>query len=846
MRSSRHIIIHKHRKDAEKANRSTAILRTIGLTILGCLITFIASAGIFYAFFTQNLPSLTLFEQQYSTRPEPTRFYARDGQTLLFTLAYKDFDSRDLAICENEGENCFPQTFLKAARTTRESAEKAGEKRPLTEELVHNVYAKQIEGSRFPKLTARVLTFQIRQTYGDKQIESWYYNRAWFGQMAFGLDAAARLYLDKPAEELNDAECILMSAILSAPMLNPIDSKGALRDFYLSRLDSLQHAGMLDEAEKEDLAHSNFIIFEPPAFPDQTEPDIITRKAMNAAILLYGRERVERGGLKIVTSEDTELQDYLRCLTSAENDAENTACPMSTGFSEPDLKNAAEALRTAPISMAVLDVKSGEILAEMEAGSDNNSNERIFNTTLQTYPAGTTMNIFAALTAFIGGSSPSTLLWDLENSYDASALSGDTQQEPFSGPIQLREALVSDHQRPLSAHLQRFGSGAVRRNAALFGLTNNYNQQEEDPAGQTAAYTAEELAYSLIPFAAFGKQTGSDSNGTMHPVSILYIERENGEKEYPQKAIEKSLIAENLAYLVHNVFTQETGSLSLQDRPSAAKTGTVPGTSDRWISGYTTELSCAMHIADPHIASAFVVDGDRMQQTADILWRSVMEFAHRNRPVSGWNVPEGISQVRICLPSGKLPTAECRDTMTDVFLKGNEPYEFDEYYTEVPINRENRMLATRFTDPDKIVNEVFLKFPDEAAEWAAENGFEQVPTSYDPIPNEEADPSLTIETPSAFRTFTGDERIDITVNLDLESKPESVQVTIGKGMYPTAWEEVCSSTSLENGQWKLCTLDASELDAGLYALRIALTFSGNFYRSAETYFQITNEQGNAE
>jgi len=843
MRPSRYIIIHKHRKEAEKANRSTTILRGIGLTILGCLITFIAALGIFYAFFTQNLPSLTLFEQQFSSRPEPTRFYARDGKTLLFTLAYKDFDSRDLEICEKEGENCFPQTFLKAARTTRETAEKAGEKRPLTEELIRQVYAQYINNSRFPELAARLLTFQIRQTYGDEQIESWYYNRAWFGQMAFGLDAAARLYLDKPAEELNDAECILMSAILNAPMLNPIDSKGALRDFYLSRLGSLQRAGMLDEAEAEDLAHSNFIIFEPPAFLDQTDPDIITRKAMNAVILLYGRERVERGGLKIVTTEDTQLQEYLRCITSAENDSENTACPMSTGFSAPELKDAAEALRTAPVSIAVLDVKSGEILAEMEA---ENSGDRSYSTTLKAYPAGTTMNFFAALTAFTGGSSPSTLLWDLENYYDESTLSGNTEAEPFAGPIQLREALAADHQRALSAHLQRFGNGAVQRNAALFGLHGSYAERDVALTGQNASYTAEEIAYSLIPFAAFGRQTGSGDGGSIHPVSILYIEGETGEREYPQQETEKSLTASNLAYLVHNIFEQETGNLSLPDRPSAVKVGRIQGESDRWISGYTTELSCAMHIADPQTVSAFVIDGDRVQQTADILWRSVMEFAHRDRPVSGWNVPEGISRVRICLPSGKLPTAACQDTMTDVFLKGNEPYEYDEYYVEVPVNRENRMLATRFTKPENIVSEIFLKVPEEAAEWAAANGIEQPPASYDPIRDEEGDPMVRIDSPSEFRAFAGDEQIDIIVSLNLEYKPESVQVTTGSGMYPTAWEEVCSSTSLGNGQWKLCTLDASELDAGLYALRIAFTFSDSSYRSAETYFQIINDRENPE
>ena len=108
MRSSRYIIIHKHREAAQKASRPMALLRGIGLTILGMILIAFTAAGLSYAIFTQDLPSLTLFEQAYKTRPEPTRFYARDGETLLFTLAYEDFTYEDLQLCESDEKGCFP------------------------------------------------------------------------------------------------------------------------------------------------------------------------------------------------------------------------------------------------------------------------------------------------------------------------------------------------------------------------------------------------------------------------------------------------------------------------------------------------------------------------------------------------------------------------------------------------------------------------------------------------------------------------------------------------------------------------------------------------------------------
>ncbi|MBR6090681.1 MAG: transglycosylase domain-containing protein [Anaerolineaceae bacterium] len=834
MKPTRRIILRKHREEADSSPRSLSFLKGLGLTLIALFIAAFAGAGIRYALFSQSLPSLDLFRLHYESGPSPTSFYARDGETLLFTLAYDDFESHDLHIHPEEGESGFPETFLKADRYTREAGIAAGTRLSMTEEMVRNVYADYLAGSSRPDFAARLLSLQIRKAYGDEQIAEWYYNTAWFGQMAFGLDAASRLYLDKSGGSLNDAECVLMSAIINAPMLNPIDSKGALRDFYLDQLDMLRRAGLFDEETAESLSRHNFIIFEAPRYAEGREPDVITQKALDAAMLYYGREQVERGGLRVVTSEDPSLQSYLRCVTSEENNGEDSPCPLSSVFSDDERQTAAEILRTAPASISVIEVGSGQILAELEAQPDS-ENRRIYKASLQAYPIGTSINFFAALTAFSGGSAPSSLLWDLENadlSYQADG------EEEWYGPVSLRQVLTADYQRPLAAHLQRFGSGAVQRNAAMFGLSNSQMLTDRDVLSIGGSYTAENLAYALLPFASLGKQTGADVGGALHPVSILRIERESGAVEYPQAAAEKSLIAGNLAYLVHDVFSQDSGTLSLADRPAAVKVGSVPGDSSRWISGYSTELSCVLRLADPKTISAFVVNNDRVAFTAEILWRSVMEAAHKDRPVRGWEVPADISQVRVCLPSGKLPTAACGETVTEIFLQGNEPYEYDEYYVAVPINRGNRLLATSFTPAEDVVNEVFLNLPADAAEWAAENGIEQMPDAYDPIRSNTKTAGIQIDSPAEFQYIASGDKMDIIIRLNLRQKPDSVQVSLGKGMYPTLWQEICKGENLENGQWLLCSPDTSEFEQGLYVLRVSAILPDDLYQSAETYFTV--------
>ena len=839
MKASRFIILRKHRESAGQVKKPMAFLRVAGLTFLALLLIAAVGIGINYALYTQTFPSLGRFQALYTAKSEPTRFYARDGETLLFSLAYENFESRNLSVCEEDGEGCFPHIFTEAARLTREAGLRRNYSDAIAEEMVRIVYADDIAASRYPDLLTRILSRQVLKYFGADQLIGWYYNTAWFGQMAFGLDAAARLYLDKSGDSLSDAECVLMSAIINTPMLNPIDSKGALRDSYLQQLSLLHQAGMFTDEETETLSRNNFIIFEPPQYANGSEPDIITRKALDTVLNRYGRERVERGGLKIITTEDVSLQTYMRCITSELTDEEKAiVCPLTDGYDNDELQKARETVRTTPVSAAVLDIETGELLAVLEA-KINRENLREYANSAEAYPIGSTMNYFAALTAFSGGDSPSTLLWDLESSYAAGM---QTDDQPYQGPVSLREALTRDLLRPLTAHLGVFGSGAIQRNAELFGLTNSHSISESDILYVGSTDTAETLAFSLIPFATLGDQTGTDASGSMHPVTIIRIESDNGDPETtPQPVTRKSLIAKNLAYLVHHVFSQNTEDVRLSDRPAGIKSGSVRDDESIWISGYTTQISCALRVGAPRTTSPFVEETDPIRETAGILWRSVMEYAHRDLNPSGWEIPADVSQVRVCMPSGKLPTSACQETMTEIFLRGNEPYEFDEFYVSAQINKQNRMLATRFTPDEDIETAVFLDLPSEASEWAEANGIESMPAEYDPIRDENRQNGpVRIESPSEFQVFSQDsgEKIEVIVRLLLSQRPESMQVSVGSGLYPTQWTEMCSGEGMDNGRWMLCSIDPSSLEPGLYALRASFSLPKQGYRSSETYFEI--------
>lgn len=814
MKPSRVIIRGKHRRLAQEKDASSARLRFAGLFLCALIVIAGAALGVFYAVFSQTFPSLTRFQAYFEERPEPTRFYARDAETLLFTLAYENDSGKALAICESDGEGCLPRKLIEAVSLTRNDRVRKGAAVGFAEEMVREAYAEDVASSRHPELLVRLLAAQIRRQYSADELTALYLNHAWFGQMAFGPDAAAKLYLDKSGDQLTDAECVLFSAIVDTPALNPIDSNGAVRDAYLKQLRLLHEYGLFTEEETEALGRANFVIFEPPAYEGGSEPDLITRKALDAVIAAYGRERVERGGLTVITTEDAELQSYIVCAVSGGDEEE---CPLSSAFDQAELTAASDALHSSQVSAAVIDVASGQLLAAVEsAGGAISASE-------QAYPVGTSMNYFAALTAFANGSAPSSLLWDLEG----------TEEEPARGPIQLRDAAVNDCQRCLTTLTGTYGSSAVQNEAALFGLTNSHGTPKNGILTEGGHYTAEEFAFALTPFAALGTQTGTGT-AVIRPISVSLVRFSDGTTDAPQPQTSRAILTEGLAYLVHHVFSQDTMSMNLSDRPAAVKIGVVTGDDSRWVSGYTPTTAAAVRIGETETVSAFTTDENRVETAAKVFWRSVMEFADRGKPVSGWQSPDDISRVRVCLPSGKLPTEACQNTVTEVFLKGAEPWEYDDFYTEVTVNKENGLLATRFTPVSDRETKVFLTLPENARDWAEENGIESVPTEYDPIPAETSDGTVLIETPAAFDTVLSGETLNVTVDLNLPQSAESWEVTIGDGMFPEHWMKVCEGGALDNGRWRLCEIE--ELEPGLHVLRVSFILPDSRYESAETYF----------
>ena len=77
-----------------------------------------------------------------------------------------------------------------------------------------------------------------------------------------------------------------------------------------------------------------------------------------------------------------------------------------------------------------------------------------------------------------------------------------------------------------------------------------------------------------------------------------------------------------------------------------------------------------------------------------VLWNALMQNASQDLPAGDWANPADVSAMNVCDPSGMLPTAECPNLVSEVFLNGNDAASRMTCIENTAINRETGLLAT--------------------------------------------------------------------------------------------------------------------------------------------------------
>ena len=184
----------------------------------------------------------------------------------------------------------------------------SGRRKHSTQQLAKVLFLTP-ERSYTRKLKEMALALRIEQRYTKEEILSLYLNQIYFGSGAYGVEAASRIYFNKPAKELNLAECALLAGLPRSPKYySPFKSpRGAIgrRAYVLNRMAA---TGIITKAQAEEAKQAPLPVRSPlrtagtaPYFVEYVRQKVEER---------FGSSILYTGGLNIYTTIDDELQAY--------------------------------------------------------------------------------------------------------------------------------------------------------------------------------------------------------------------------------------------------------------------------------------------------------------------------------------------------------------------------------------------------------------------------------------------------------------------------------------------------------------------------------------------------------
>jgi membrane peptidoglycan carboxypeptidase len=836
----------------------------IGLALVVSLSLVILIFGfiVIYTIATKNLPSLEtlpmLLEPPNGLLLQPTRFYDRSGLHEIYVVENPAIQERKYLSMETEGEAPgknphIPATLIKStiAITDPSFWSNPGFSVKGFRENTHNTLAQRLVSelllwdeptSIWRAIRERILAAQITTYYGREKVMEWYLNSANYGNLAYGAEAAAQIYFAKSAEQLNLTEAAILAAITQAPALNPLDAPQTAIDRGMIVIDAMEGQALITSDEAT-AARKTVITFREAA-PSQNSlaPDFINL-AWEYLSKSIPSDLITRGGFKIITSLDYDLQLQVSCTTRIHLSRIQNQASIEPATQNDESCLAAQLLPTLTLNegvfldnlsanVVVFDPKTSEILAMVGEPDFGVANQPIAG-----HPPGSLLTPFIYLTAFTRGFSPASLVWDIP--MDIPGLSMDIihPEEKFVGPIRLRDALANDYLIPAIQVINQVGSENILQTARQLGLVDLSLEVSAQNRGNCPGcqiilgggeITLLEAVQAYGVFTNHGILVGQLANTTsteglqpLLPVCILNVHDATNRSWLVDSQVKsRPVISNQLAYLMTNILSDEAArwpSLNHPNpleigRPAGAKMGVTASEHDVWTVGFTPQLVVGVWMGVPDDAESSVIP----PKIASALWHAVIQYTVQGFPAETWAIPPGITTQDVCDPSGMLPTLQCPTIVSEVFLAGQEPTQPDTLYQAYQINRETERLATIFTPPDLIEEHIYLNVPPEAKSWAKSENLETPPETYDLIYTPEIIPDAQIESPQMFAYLKGLVTIQGRAG---GAGFESYRLQAGEGLNPTGWIVVQDDSirPVENGT--LGTWDTSNL-SGLYALQL--------------------------
>jgi membrane peptidoglycan carboxypeptidase len=854
MNARRKVILTQRRRARRESHRPgffswlirglLALVLLVLLLNIGVILAALGTVYGIYSYYAQDLPDPRAIETEQENF-ETTKIYDRTGNALLYEVFDPRLGDREYMMLSQIPEQCIDVTVALEDKTFWENPgfDPEGIARAfwqnlqggtiqggssITQQLIKNIIIdpeERVRRSYARKIKEVILATEITRRYQKPQILEWYLNTNHYGNLAYGIQAAAQVYFQKPAAQLGLAECAMLAPIPQFPLLNPIDRPEQAKQRQKLALDSMVRDGYVTQ-EEADAAYAVPL----EVRPVQERFDIVAphfsiyvRKQLEE---MLGPDLVYRGGLKVYTTLDLDLNSEAERIAREQVDT-----LMAEGH------NASNACVTA------VRPKTGEIMAMVGSIDywneeiDGNVNVCVADPGRQ---PGSSFKPFTYATAFAQQTlNPATLVMDVRRSFPDPPnppYVPENYDRKYHGPVRLRVALARSYNIPAVWTLQQAGvrnvintahrMGITTLNGDFYGLALTLGGGEVKPL---------DMAYAFSVFGNVGVMAGQPvppevqrpGHRTLEPVAILRVEDSAGNVLWQYSEPETQQVLDPaLAYLMADILSDNDAraaafgrdsDLYFEDRRVAAKTGTTNDFRDNWTIGFTPQIAVAVWVGNN--------DNEPMKDVTGLsgaapIWHDVMAYYLKDKPPEWYLRPAGLMDVRVDGVSGLLPTDRSPSTILEMFLEGSEPKIQDNVHQVFRINRENGKLATVYTPPQLVEERVYEIYPPEAADWMLDNDIAQPPAAYDdaygpPV----ATGPVAIMHPAPYQYVSGGLVISgsaMTDNFAL------YRLEYGQGLNPVSWTQLGGDHGNQVDRGPLEFWDTAGVPEGLYTLQLTV------------------------
>ena len=427
----------------------------------------------------------------------------------------------------------------------------------ITQQLARNLYL-SADQTIERKATELMYAVQLERTYSKKQILALYLSRVYFGEGAYGIEAASQRFFNKPASKLTVREAATLAGILKSPThYDPVDQPEKSAERTKLVLAAMVDSGAISAAERDRaLAATPKVWKTAPTAPAQYFIDWLdgqTRQAVGTP----------RQDLVVETTLDL----------PAEIAAGEAAKAVSARFAKQGVSQA-----------AVVSLDGWGRVRAMVGGIDYA--KAPYNRAVDAHrQAGSAWKPFVYLTAMEAGRTP-----DLQVVDEPVTINGWSPRnfEPeFMGQITLEQALAHSVNTVAARLADEVGRENVAATARRLGIVSTVNTDPAMALGTTLVSPLE-MAQAYDSFgnggyrvAAYGIERIRTAGG-----QVLFQRRAPA----PVQAVLNPPLGE-MQRMMRKVMVSGTGThATIPGYDLAGKTGTTSDYKDAWFCGYTGGL----------------------------------------------------------------------------------------------------------------------------------------------------------------------------------------------------------------------------------------------------------------